>query len=79
MVFRQVLSKIQLSSGEVAVNAFNQKTTKRILFVLFLFPLPCVFLFYYYFMKNRSHVHLLCLHVCVFHKIKEERGERKKR
>lgn len=55
MVFRQVLCKIQLSSGEVAVSAFNQKTTKIILFVLFPSPLPYVFILVYYnFIKKQS-------------------------
>lgn len=76
MVFRQALCKIQLSSGEVAVNAFNQKTIKTVLFVLFLSPTSCSFIILW---KAESHVHLLCLHLHVCHKIKDNRGQGKKK
>lgn len=45
MVFRQVLCKIQLSSGEAAVNAFNQKTTKKHIVCPFSFPFLSLVLF----------------------------------
>lgn len=54
------------------------KRLQKEYFLSFFFPLSLV-VFYYYFMKNRSHVHLLCLHVCVFHKIKKEDREKKKK
>lgn len=68
MVFRQVLCKIQLSSGEAAVNAFNQKTTKKHIVCPFSFSFLSLVLgfFHHLFHEKWKSVHLLCFHVWVF-------------
>jgi len=73
MVFRQVLCKIQLSSGEVAVNAFNHKTEKKEYCLSFFFPLSLTFFILLLFFEKQKVMSTICLHVRVFHTQKKKR------